>query len=497
MLERLLTLDHGGVALETGDAEVSYADLGAAAGAVRDTLTGRGLGPGCLVALVMDRDLAGVAGLIGCLQAGACALPLCPGDPPHRLEQLLSLARPSALLAQGVGLRPVRDLLQRGVPMPLCLETSDSAPPRPLEGGRNQPPVLVPHTAGLALITAGPRARPRGIVHARASLDLLLTWASELLDARPPDRTLARCPLDQPGIILELLLPLSTGGTACLAPLDPPPGPLTLPLILQRQRITLAHLGSSLGARMADGARKLSLPSLRHLVFRGDPPRAGWLSHLLAALPGATLHSLACSAELPALAHQVLEHGITLRDPLPSGTPGPGLEVLLTGRALQPCGPGEEGEVWAHGPGLPLGHLNDRGLDEQLFIHRAKRRYLRTRQRAYQDASGNLMLQGRSDRQVRVGGVHVDLTEVERCLCHCPGVTAAAVVALPHHRDGNLLAALVRGRRHGEATLCLDRCARLLPAHMVPTRVLVAERLPRTRTGAVDQVRVEMLLSED
>ena len=497
MLEALLALDHRGVALEMGDSEVSYAELGERAGAVRDSLTEQGLGPGHLVALVMTRDLAGVAGLIGCLQAGACALPLCPGDPPARLEHLLSLARPSAILSHGKGLRPVRDLLQRGAPLPVCLEIRDSALPRALEGGGNQPMVPLPKTGGLAFITAGPRARPRGIFHARATLDLQLTWAMELLGARATDRTLARCPLDRPGIILELLLPLATGGTACLAPLDPPPGPLTLPLILEQRRISLAHLDSSLGARVADAARKLSLPALRHLLLSGPTPRSGWLAPLMAALPGAMFHALASHAELPILAHQILEHGLTLRDPLPSGSAGPGLEVTLTGRALQPCSPGDEGEVWVSGPALPLGHLNDPRLDGQLFIHRAKRRYMRTRQRAYEDAAGSLVLLGRSDRQVQVGDRYVDLAEVERCLGQCPGVTAAAVVALPHHRDGNHLAALVRGRRHGEATLCLERCTRLLPAYMVPARALVMERLPRTKTGAVDQVRVEMMLSEE
>lgn len=497
MFERLLRLDHEGVALETGDSVVSYAELGAAATLTRDALTGRGIGPGDLVALVVDRNPAGVAGLLGCLQAGACALPLRADDPPARLEQLLALARPSVVLVHGKGLRPLRNLLQQGVPLPVCLEVPRAGPLQEMEGGGGLAPVPVPDAAGLALFTAGPKSQPRAVVHARSTLDLLLIWSAELLGADARDRTLALSGLDSPGLIMELLLPLASGGTACLAPQEPPPGPLTLPLVLEQRRITLAHLSSCLGARMAGAIRGQHMPTLRHMVLFGDPPRSSWLTSLMSALPGAALHSLASSAELPALAHVDLESGLSLRDPLPSGDPGPGLQVTLTGRALQPCAHGEAGVVWASGPALPLGHLNAPALDGQLFIRRAGRRYLRTHQRAYRDASGNLVLQGRSDRQVRVGDRNVDLAEVERCLCTCPGVTAAAVVALPHHRDGNVLATLVRGPLDGEATLCLERCARLLPAHMVPAHVRILERLPRTRTGAVDRARVEMILFEE
>ncbi len=496
MLEKLLSLDHDGAALSTGDAEASYSELGRMAGAVRDALAEQGLGPGSLVALVLERDPAGIASMVGCLQAGACPLPLSPADPAPRLEQLLTMARPAALLVGGRGLRPVRDLLQQSAQLPRSLEVTEQGTLDQLEGGGGLSPAAVPEGAGLALLCCSPKARPSAVLHARATLDLLLTWAAEWLEAGAADRHLARCPLGQAGIILELMLPLATGGTACLTPLEPMPGPMTLPIFLERQRVTLAQVGAHLGPRMEGASRNISLPALRRLVLAGDPPQAGWLAPLLAAFPGATLNGLASSAALPVMAHQKLSR-VPMRDPIPAGIPGPGLRASLIGRALRPAPRGEEGELWLSGPALPLSFLNAPDLDGQLFIHRAGSRYMRSRQRAYSDAADNLVLLGREDRQARVNGLLVDLAEVELCLRGCPGVTDAAVIALPHTREGNRLAALVRGDLDGEATLCMERCERRLSAEMVPDRIQVMERFPRTWTGAVDIVKAEMILSDE
>jgi 3-hydroxy-4-methylanthranilate adenylyltransferase len=102
--------------------------------------------------------------------------------------------------------------------------------------------------------------------------------------------------------------------------------------------------------------------------------------------------------------------------------------------------------------------------------------------------TGLVRILGRLDSQVSVGGLKVDLTEVEHTLATLPGVTAAVVVF-----DAAI-----------EAYLVLDRSDRLpaveseiatrLASYKRPRRLNIVDQLPRTATGKL--VRDRAVLRE-
>jgi acyl-coenzyme A synthetase/AMP-(fatty) acid ligase len=92
-------------------------------------------------------------------------------------------------------------------------------------------------------------------------------------------------------------------------------------------------------------------------------------------------------------------------------------------------------------------------------------------------ASGRVEVRGRLDSQVSVGGLKVDLTEVEQTLAAVPGV-AEVVVAY----DG-AIEAFVSLDPPGSAPDLKGAMARLLASYKRPRRVSYLDRLPRTATG--------------
>jgi len=105
--------------------------------------------------------------------------------------------------------------------------------------------------------------------------------------------------------------------------------------------------------------------------------------------------------------------------------------------------------------------------------------WLRTRDRAELDAAGAVRLQGRSDSMVIIGGLKLDLTEVEDVLCQHPGVTGAVVV---HDRatEAYVSADAEDGPSAGEL---LHWCRDRLADYKVPRSIEVLPSLPRTSNG--------------
>ena len=103
---------------------------------------------------------------------------------------------------------------------------------------------------------------------------------------------------------------------------------------------------------------------------------------------------------------------------------------------------------------------------------------------------GNLEFLGREDFQVKVNGYRIELGEIEAALLQCPGVRAAVAVASGERGASRQLLGYVVG---GEPEAILARLRELLPAYLVPARILVLNELPLSRNGKVDRDALPLL----
>lgn len=142
-----------------------------------------------------------------------------------------------------------------------------------------------------------------------------------------------------------------------------------------------------------------------------------------------------------------------------SGPPAPGIELRVHG-----------GELLVARPTTPyLGHTDPaRWRDGWLYTRDAAR---------LDPSSGALQILGRLDSQVSIGGLKVDLSEVEHTVASLPGVVEAIVVY-----DRLVEAFLALRPETSVAELEQALAVRLAP-YKRPRRLHVLPRLPRTATG--------------
>jgi len=111
--------------------------------------------------------------------------------------------------------------------------------------------------------------------------------------------------------------------------------------------------------------------------------------------------------------------------------------------------------------------------------------WLHTRDAGTVDArTGLVRILGRRDSQVSVGGLKVDLTEVEHALAGLPEVTGAVVVF------DRAIEAYVTLAAGAQVSAVEQETATRLAAYKRPRRLHVVEQLPRTATGKLVRDRV-------
>ena len=146
------------VAVECGDAALSYAELNVGRTGWRACSSRRGAGPESVVAVVMERSVLLVVALLGVLKAGAAYLPVDPGYPAERVGVHAGRC--------GAGAGTSGQRLSRGLPdgMPV-LNVGDLAGLEDLSGGsdgRGPGGPLRPAHPAYVIYTSGSTGVQRG-----------------------------------------------------------------------------------------------------------------------------------------------------------------------------------------------------------------------------------------------------------------------------------------------------------------------------------------------
>jgi len=100
-------------------------------------------------------------------------------------------------------------------------------------------------------------------------------------------------------------------------------------------------------------------------------------------------------------------------------------------------------------------------------------------------ADGALVVRGRGDGVVNVGGTTVVAEDVERVLGGVHGVTAVAVIGAPHEVFGEIVTAVLELDDPARVPAVRSHARALLSKEAVPRRWITVPALPRTASGKV------------
>ncbi|MGM1058996.1 amino acid adenylation domain-containing protein [Saccharothrix sp. Mg75] len=463
---------------------LTYAELDRHTDAFAAGLRAASVRRGDVVGVGLPRSANLVVAILGVLKAGAAYVPLDPGYPAARL----------AFLAEDAGARVV--VTDDGADHPALgiarvLEFSGVA-----RDGALPPSPPRPTDLAYVIHTSGSTGRPKGIDITHTGLTNFLLGARDHLRSGPTDRwLLATSPNSDPSTV-ELFLPLITGGTVVVSP----------------------DSGHADGAVRARAIRE-------HGVTHVQATPAGWRLLLAAGFDGPLKMAVTVGEAMPPpMAARIADfsgrlvnaYGPTeitvfatyadLTGHTPTtliGTPTANTRVHLLGDTLDPVPPGALGELYVAGHGVARGYHGRPGLTARTFVPDPYgppgARMYRTGDRARFRSDGALDLRGRIDSQVKVRGHRVEPGELEVALLAHPRVREASVTTFGGPDGALRLAAHVvpvdRGdrlepelRRH-----LADR----LPPFLVPSRIVLLDRMPLTPNGKTDRRALAAALAAD
>lgn len=193
------------------------------------------------------------------------------------------------------------------------------------------------------------------------------------------------------------------------------------------------------------------------------------------------------------------------RSHIPVGKPMDGVEVIILDELNNRCDLLMVGEVCIKTKYRSFGYVNNAELTAEKFTNdpgsMSEELIYRTGDLGKRMLDGNVNLIGRVDRQVKILGYRIELEEIEGVLLQSGYVKEVAVIAKELHDQPDQLVAYIVHRdisQNGSETnsTIKEHAIQMLPAYMVPTRIINLNELPRNERGKVDYKALQLLKLE-
>lgn len=458
-------------AVISGSGSMSYGELSARSNQIANLLRSHGIGRGKFVGLGLHRSLGLPAALLGILKSGAAYVPLDPGYPATRIEQMISSANLEYVVTnkQLAGEFPNVQAI--------CMDDGavSEASADELAQSFEKDDLIY------AIFTSGSTGRPKAASVYHQGFANLLHWYSIELTLGPSDRTLV---ISSPSFDLtqkNFFAPLITGGTLILD--DCQTYDISrITALIRDHGVTLLNCTPSAFYPLVDAAAGdgyAALSSLRFAVLGGEPISVNrlraWLEHPNCRAEVVNSYGPTECTDICAF-HRLHRGNLDDFPFVPLGRPIPNVQVTIRGESLELLPDGEIGELCISGIGVGGGYLNDPERTAEAFT----RSLYRTGDLAKRHPSGTLEFRGRADQQVKVNGFRIELGEIEIALNLHDAVSEAVVIACQ-----NRLIAHVQGTP--DAAALREHLSDHLPAYMIPGEFHFVENFPLTPNGKVDR----------
>jgi amino acid adenylation domain-containing protein/non-ribosomal peptide synthase protein (TIGR01720 family) len=460
------------VAVVADGVTLTYREIDRRARRLAAELVRRGVGPESLVAVSLPRSAELVVALLAVLRAGGAYLPADPRYPGGRLRDILDRARPHLVLTD----TPTAAALPQHHAPDLLLDTLDLT-----RGPTGTLPRVHAQQLAYVMYTSGSTGTPKGVAITHANVVNGVLRLASRVGLGPGKRMLAGASVNFDVSAFEIFTTLATGGVVEL---------VRDVLVLGEREGWNGAVVSTVPSAFAELVDRIAdRTSVETLVFAGEALPLSLVEQVREAFPGArVVNAYGQSESFYATTCTVTATAGPGNAPV--GTPLGNMRAYVLGPHLAPLPQGTVGELYVGGS-VGRGYHDRAAPTAERFVADPYgppgSRMYRTGDLARWNADGLLEYAGRADTQVKIRGFRVEPGEVEAAFTAHPDVAQAAVVARGTGPGKRLVAYVVPSGGATTAQRLRDVVSERLPDFMVPSAVVLLDRLPSMPNGKLDR----------
>lgn len=461
------------VALICDGRKISYKELfdmgGRIAAGIRKTAD-----RGEVVAILLPRGNDLFAAMVGAVRAGCTWVLISRQLPEYRVQKILKQSGASVVVTDASGKYQYHCLEEYHCVSPEAVYTGEQIEDREQTDG---------DTSLYIVYTSGSTGEPKGVEIGQRAF---LNFSRAMKPYYSQRAVLSVCNIGFDAFLIESMAALLNGRTIVIAVDEEVEKPASLAELIVKYGVGfLSVTPSRLQAWMANQHFRSALRGIDRIICGGEAFPAELVNRLEPYTSAHVFNQYGPSEATVGVCIKCMNYA----DQVTIGRPMDNCRAYILNQDKKPLPVGARGHLYLGGLCLAEGYRGNENLTEEKFVanpYEWQERIYDTGDIAAWNHSGEIVLYGRSDRQIKLRGLRIELEEIAGCLAAYPGIVRAHIRICRSEEREWLCAYYVSESQPAEREL-REFLLQRLPVYMLPEDWIRVREFPLNANGKVEE----------
>lgn len=477
------------VCLKANDKEISFKDFKEYAERIDNQIRTITKEEKSVIAVICERSFEMYGAVYGIIRGGNAYLPIDPNYPQERIDYILSDSNAKAVITQDKFCH-----LAGNTP---CIDATAILNDNTITAKTEI--LALPEDTAYVIYTSGSTGNPKGAKISHKSAVNRILWMHERYPLEENDVILQKTPYTFDVSVWELFWWGMTGRTLCASKPDEHFLPAKILEETEKNKVTHLHFVPSvfdifLTYLENNPEEKEKFNTVKYVFLSGEALTANSINRFynIYDYNKVQLHNLygptECAVDVSYYACKPTD-----TDPVPIGKPIYNTQLYVVDKYMNPIPIGVVGELCIGGVNVGQGYLNNPDLTAEKFIDNpfSTGKLYKTGDLAYWREDGEIIFCGRMDHQIKLNGQRIELGEIEKIISEVDGVDSVAVM-IRQNNGKDVIVSYCCGE-NVEKSKIKEYCENKLPRYMVPSAIVVMEKMPLNASGKLDRKQLKSI----
>ncbi|MCM3670700.1 amino acid adenylation domain-containing protein [Mesobacillus maritimus] len=483
------------VALVCAGERITYRELVEQSNQLARLLQTKGVAADQLVAVLCERSIDMIVGILAVWKAGGAYLPLDIDFPSDRLHSIISASKTRVLLTKSEFVHEMRQVLRTVETLNYihCLDDKEAVHTFSKDSLSNQ---SKPSDLSYVIYTSGSTGKPKGVMIEHAGMMNHIEAMIQELQITNKSKIVQNANQCFDISVWQFFTALVTGGQTHIYQNDLILHPESFLRQLKDDRITILQVVPTYLSLLLDlvEQEQYEFPHLTYLLVTGEKVNAALVRRWFSLIDDVKVVNAYGPAEAADDVTLHIMDGVTSEKEIPVGKPIRNLKLYIVDENMKICPIGVKGEICVAGIGVGRGYVNDSEQTKQVFIDNPfqmrQERFYKTGDIGRWLSDGTIEYIGRKDDQVKIRGFRVELKEIESVLSIHPMVKEVVVIKKAMENEESLCAFFTTDERVDSVEL-RDYVALSLPYYMIPQFFIQLTEMPVNVNGKINKKELQ------
>jgi amino acid adenylation domain-containing protein/thioester reductase-like protein len=460
------------------DENLTYNELNMKANQLSHYLIENGIKKGDVIALMLDKSIEYMIGVLAILKSNAIYMPLNKDIPDERLKYMLIDSSTKCILTINKYKKEITHLPIIDIDLDCKIYESDKINNLDLKEDSD--------SIAYVMYTSGTTGLPKGnmIIHKGITRLVLNT---NYVEYTADDIMLVSGSLTFDTSGFEIWSAMIYGMTLHLISKDNILNPIEYEKYIYEKMITTTLIPTPIFNKLVEYNPKM-FDKLKTLYVCGDVLLTNYANLILDNCKntklintyGPTENAVICSA-------LYVDH--KYENNIPIGRPISNATCFIVDKCENLCPINVPGDLYTGGDGLGLGYINREELTKEKFayVKCLKEKIYKTGDLTSWNEDGTIKFMGRIDSQIKIRGQRVELLEIQNKMLEINSIKEVTIKCQEDNTQNKHLIAYYTLKNMIHENEIIEYLSKYLPSYMIPSKFVVLKEMPLNQNGKIDK----------